>query len=94
MIDIEELALLARIKLTPKFKERLSKGFKEILDYFEKLKSADVSDIKEGPINITDTINIFREDELLNQPGDYSEDILNQAPATEEGYIKVKHILN
>ncbi len=94
MVDIENLANLARIKLTPKFKEELEKEFRAILDYFSKLNEADVSQIKNEEIgNITGLTNITRDDEQQNEPGEYSKILLKEAPDTEDGYIKVKHIL-
>ncbi len=38
-INIEKIALLARIKLDPKEKEKLQKEFEDILDYIKSLNS-------------------------------------------------------
>lgn len=80
--DIEKLALLARIKLTPKEKEKLQKEFEAILDYISKLKEVDVSGINDEEVDrTTDLKNVMREDENFHKP------------AESKGYIKVKHIL-
>jgi aspartyl/glutamyl-tRNA(Asn/Gln) amidotransferase C subunit len=94
MVDIENLAALARIKLTPKFKEELEKEFKEILDYFSKLNEIDVRNVRNEEIgNIIGLSNIMREDESENAPGENSEILLKEAPSKEKGFVKVKHIL-
>ncbi|MBU2109435.1 Asp-tRNA(Asn)/Glu-tRNA(Gln) amidotransferase subunit GatC [Patescibacteria group bacterium] len=81
-IDIEKLALLARIKLTPKEKERLQKEFEDILNYISKLKEVDVSEISDEEAGrTTDLKNVMREDENSHKPAEF------------KGYIKVKHIL-
>ena len=37
--------------------------------------------------------NVFREDEPVIKPGEYTENLLKQAPDKERGFIKVKKIL-
>jgi len=87
-LDVEKLALLARIKLTPAEKEKLQKEFGDILNYVSQLKKADVRGAEESEkIN-----NVMREDEKQNEPGSFSKKLLNEAPSVERGYIKVKHI--
>lgn len=89
MINVEKLALLARIKLTPTEKEKLQKEFEDILNYVSQLKKVDVRGVEEDEkIN-----NVMREDEKQNEPGDFSEKLLKSAPFVEKGYVKVKHIL-
>jgi len=89
MVDIEKLALLARIKLTPTEKEKLQKEFEDILSYVSQLKKVDIRGVEEDKrIN-----NVMREDEKQNEPGGFSEKLLKEAPFVEKGYIKVKHIL-
>lgn len=80
--DIEKLALLARIKLTSKEKEKLQKEFGAILEYVSKLKEVDVSGINEAEAGkIMDLENVTREDENAHEP------------MMKSGYIKVKHVL-
>ncbi len=93
MPDIERLALLARIRLTPSEKERLQKEFGSILDYISQLKTADVRGV-EGITGGSDLENVIREDKDANEPGQFSEKLLKEAPSTERGYVKVKHIFD
>ncbi len=93
-IDIEKLALLARIKLAPKEKEKLQKEFEEILNYVSKLKEIDIEGI--GDKEASETINlenVMRDDENFHKAGEFSEDLLKEVPLVEKGCIKVKHIL-
>ena len=90
MIDIEKLALLARIRLTPAEKEKLEKEFKGILDYISQLKKVDVRNVGDDE---TSKINVMREDDNPNEPGTCSEKLLKEVPSVEKGYVKVKHIL-
>lgn len=81
-VDIDKLALLARIKLSEKEKEKLQKEFGEILEYVSKLKEVDVSGISEAEAGkIMDLENVTREDESAHKP------------MMKSGYVKVKHIL-
>lgn len=89
-MNVEKLALLARIKLTPTEKERLEKEFKKILDYVSHLKKADVRNAEKEEAVIE---NVVREDEGANEPGIFSEKLLKEAPYVERDYVKVKHIL-
>lgn len=94
MIDIEKLALLARIKLTPAEKEKLQKEFKKILDYVSQLKKVDIRNVTDNEANKTTNLeNIMREDQNGYEAGQFSEKLLKEVPSVEKGYVKVKHIL-
>jgi aspartyl-tRNA(Asn)/glutamyl-tRNA(Gln) amidotransferase subunit C len=94
MVDIEKLALLARIKLTPTEKEKLKKEFRAILNYISELKKADIRNVTDNEASKTTNLeNIMREDENGYEPGKFSEKLLKEVPLVEKGYIKVKHIL-
>ncbi|MFA4890503.1 MAG: hypothetical protein WC587_02650 [Candidatus Paceibacterota bacterium] len=81
-IDIDKLALLARIKLSEKEKEKFQKEFGAILDYVSLLEKADIGEMGDKEINMTKGVkNITREDESPHRP------------TMEGGHVKVKHIL-
>lgn len=81
-VDIDKLALLARIKLSEKEKEKLQKEFGEILKYVSKLKEVDVSGINEAEASKTAGLeNVTREDE------DFHEPMMGGV------HVKVKHVL-
>lgn len=92
--DIEKLALLARIKLNPQEKMKFQKEFEEILGYVSKLKEVNDQPLAERIVNYESEIkNVMREDRDCHQSGEFSEDLLREAPVVENEYIKVKHIL-
>ena len=94
MVDIEKLALLARIKLTSQEKEKPQKEFRKILDYVSQLKKVDIRNVSDKEASKTTNLeNIMREDEDGYETGKFSEKLLKEVPSVERGYVKVKHIL-
>ena len=89
-----DLAKLARIDISDDEAENLSSEFEAILGYVGEVKKVDKFDESnkfneaEFPVR-----NILREDAEPHESGLYTEDILKQAPAEKDGYIKVKKIL-
>ena len=85
------LAKLSRIAISDEEAESLSHEFESILNYVSEVRGIDKSskfDKKEFPVR-----NIFRNDSEGHESGIYTEKILNEAPAREGHYIKVKKIL-
>ncbi len=94
-VDVEKLALLARIKLNAGEKEKLQGEFEAVLGYISKLEEVDVSGIGERDAARTVEIeNVMREDEPSREPGEFSDDLLDAAPAVEKGFVKVKRVLS
>lgn len=86
-----DLAKLARIEIGSEEAENLSHEFDAILSYVGEVKQA-TSDHK--PVTNDHAIrNVLREDVNPHEPDLYTEKILEQAPAREGDYIKVKKIL-
>jgi aspartyl/glutamyl-tRNA(Asn/Gln) amidotransferase C subunit len=87
------LAKLARIEIGEEEAESLSHEFDAILNY--------VGEVKEVKLNKFDKLNkeefpvrnVMREDGEPHESGIYTQKILEQAPAKEGDYIKVKKIL-
>ena len=90
--DVKHLASLARIRITDDEAERLKKDIDSVLKYVSV-----VSDIAAGD-DLTKKVgaryNLFRKDEVTNEPGAFTETLLAEAPAREGNYLKVKKILN
>ena len=88
------LPKLARIEMSENEAESLSHEFDSILNYVGEIKNAGlkINDLEfkkeEFPVR-----NIMREDDKSHDSGIYTEKILEQAPAREGDYIKVKKIL-
>jgi len=94
--EVKHIAKLARLGLTSEEIEKLQKELSSILDYIEKLKEVDVSKVK--PISLSlDIENVMRsekESSKFNPPaGGQNSKLLDLAPETKKGYLKVKPIL-
>lgn len=85
------LAKLARIELKDEEAESLSHEFEAILGYVGEVKKVD----KLNKFNKEESSlrNVMREDGEPHKSGLYAKKILEQAPAKEGDYIKVKKIL-
>jgi aspartyl-tRNA(Asn)/glutamyl-tRNA(Gln) amidotransferase subunit C len=86
--DVENLANLARLELSPEEKEAMLKDMVEILGYVKQIEAVEADD--ETPVyNLK---NIWREDKTT--PRDFSIEIIaEQFPASQDGFLKVKKIL-
>jgi aspartyl-tRNA(Asn)/glutamyl-tRNA(Gln) amidotransferase subunit C len=92
--EIEKLALLARIKLSPEELKNLHGDINSILSYVRQVQ--EVSDVASKDLSegiFADLKNTMRSDENPHEGGKFSEDILKQAPKREKNYFKVKKIL-
>jgi len=89
--EVEHIAKLARLGLTEKEKEKMQKELSSILDYIEKLKEVDISKAKASshPIKVE---NVMRNDEVRRLKPEVRRKIIEQAPETKAGYLKVKSI--
>ena len=89
--DVLKLAALSKLKLSDEEIGRLQDELGEILDYVNLLDSVDVSGLK-PTYQVSGLKNVYRED----QPKDYgyeTQDLLKNAPATQDGQFKVKRVL-
>lgn len=85
------LAKLARIEIGDEEAESLSHEFDSILDYVGQIKNAGFKIQDFGFKN--EIRNVMRKDSEPHESGIYTQKILEQAPAKEGDYIKVKKIL-
>ncbi|HEY9646428.1 MAG TPA: Asp-tRNA(Asn)/Glu-tRNA(Gln) amidotransferase subunit GatC [Chroococcidiopsis sp.] len=88
--QVQKVAHLARLELTPKEEEQLTTQLSSILDYFEQLSELDTSNVNPTTRAI-DVSNVTRPDAL--QPFANREAILDSAPDREEEFFKVPQIL-
>lgn len=88
--EVERLARLARIGLTPEETERFAVELGQIVSFVEQLQSVDISDARPTD-QVTGLVNVLRDDEV--RPAAQSrEELLKNAPAQENGYIKVARV--
>lgn len=88
--DVKYVANLARIALSGAEEEKLSTQLGNILNYIEKLKELDVSQV-EPTAHAVPLINVFRADEI--QPSISNEEALRNAPSKANGLFLVPKIV-
>jgi aspartyl-tRNA(Asn)/glutamyl-tRNA(Gln) amidotransferase subunit C len=89
--EVKHIAKLARLGLTEKEIEKFQKDLSSILDYVEKLKEVDVSDVRPTSHSM-ELENVMRKDEGRKSEVK-SRKLMDLAPDTKDGYLKVKSIL-
>ena len=89
-IDIEHVALLARLDLSPEEKERLSSELGLILEHAAKVGEVATADV-EPTASAIPRANVLRPDEP--RPSLPTEAALSNAPEAEEGRFKVPRIV-
>ncbi|TSC54858.1 MAG: Aspartyl/glutamyl-tRNA(Asn/Gln) amidotransferase subunit C [Parcubacteria group bacterium LiPW_30] len=87
--DLDKLAKLSRLSITDEEKEKLALEFDSILGYVSEIEKVSVGEriLEAGPLR-----NVMREDGEPHESGLYTKAILNNAPDTEDGYLKVKQV--
>lgn len=89
-MDVEHIALLARLSLTEEERERFGSQLSSILSYVGKLNEIDTSGI-EPASHVLEMKNIMREDELRSSlPVD---DALMNAPDRSGNFYRVPKII-
>lgn len=94
MIDeetVKHLATIARIELKPEEVTSLQKDLVKILDYVEELKAVKTDGLPEVS-QVTGLKNITREDVVADSDSALPGKIVAAAPASENGFVKVKAI--
>jgi aspartyl-tRNA(Asn)/glutamyl-tRNA(Gln) amidotransferase subunit C len=89
-LDVQRMAALARLALTPTEEQELLEHFEKILHYVEKLNTVDTSDV----VPMSHAVEVpspLREDCVTNLPN--PEALLSNAPTTEDHFFKVPKII-
>ena len=87
--DVEHIATLARLSLSPEEKSGLEKDLNAILGYMEALNALDTQGVKPTSHTLEIT-NAFREDKEI--PFEKKEAIIKNAPASVGAHFKVPPI--
>ena len=90
--EILHLGTLARIRLSDSEAEKLNTEIDSILAYVGTINDI----VAEGDLTkaVGPVHNVFREDEVTNEPGSHTEALLAEFPEKKGQYLKVKKILN
>ena len=89
--ELEHLAGLARIELSPSDKGSLIKEFDSILGYVDQLKKVEVKMDAEGRVGAVK--NVMRPDVVASVSSEDREGLLAEAPDREGDFIAVKKII-
>ena len=89
--ELENLAKLARIKLTEDDKKSLIREFDSILGYIDQLKKVKVS--LDAESRVGRIRNVMRADAVKPISNDDKDRLLNEAPDREGDFISVKKII-
>lgn len=90
--DIEHLATLSRIRLTEKEIEKLPAELSSIIDYVSVVSDMATDDKMTEP-EVGPVFNVFRKDEVTNEPNQYTADIIKEMPVSNGRFLSVKKIL-
>ncbi len=89
-IDIDYVANLARLALSPEEKATYARQLGDVLAYIEKLKQADVAGV-EPTAHAFDVHNVWAAD--VPAPGLAVEDVIRNAPASRDNMISVPKVV-
>jgi aspartyl-tRNA(Asn)/glutamyl-tRNA(Gln) amidotransferase subunit C len=88
--DVEHVAELARLELTPEEKERFIAQLNDILTYIDKLNELDTTQV-EPTSHVIPVSNVYRDDEV--RPSLDRELVLQNAPDASHFFFKVPRII-
>lgn len=88
--EVQQVATLARLGLTPEEEASLTEQLDNILQYMEKLNQLETADV-EPLAHVLEIVNAFREDKVVSQIE--SDALLANAPAKEDSFFKVPKII-
>ena len=90
--EVQHIAKLARIGLSDEEILRFQKDLGSILEYVDILREVDASSITSQP-SVLRLRNVTRQDIAKAKDIQESKRLLEMAPSTKDGYLKVKSIL-
>ncbi len=88
--EVRHIARLARLGISEEEVAHLGGQLSSILDYFEQLKELDTDDVPPTAYAL-DLHNVLRSDETA--PCSEPADVFANAPAQENGYFRVRAVL-
>lgn len=86
---VDHVAMLARLALTPEERERLREQLSAILEHINVISEADTSEVPTA--SVAAARNVMVPDQA--RPSVPREALLANAPATEDGYLRVRAVL-
>jgi len=90
--QVEHIAHLARLTLSPKEKEHLPKELSQIVDYFAQISELNLEDIQPTS-HAVDVENVFRENEDEVVQTEIIEKVIEAAPEKDNHFFIVPKVL-
>lgn len=88
--EVDHIALLSRLDLSPEERERAATELSQILEHFEQLKQLDTEDVPPTE-HVLPVVNVLRADEA--RPGLPREGTLQNAPEHAGGMFQVPRVV-
>ena len=89
--EVEHIAKLARLGLSEKEIKKFRKELSSILDYVEKLKEVDLTDV-EPTFHALKIENILREDKIKEEDIETIKKLIEAFPEKKDTFLKVKSV--
>jgi aspartyl-tRNA(Asn)/glutamyl-tRNA(Gln) amidotransferase subunit C len=89
--EVEHIATLARLSLSPEEKELFRLQLSSILEHVASLQALDTRDIP-PTFSVSPLSSVLREDEPT--PGLKTEELLSRAPQTEAGQFRIPSVFD
>lgn len=90
--QIKHVAKLSRLEFDDENIEDFTLKFESVINYVEKLKSVDTTGVEPTSHPHSDIKNVMREDKVEKSLD--REEIMKNAPESENGYIKVDKVID
>jgi len=87
--SVKNLASLARIELTDKEEEKFANELVSVLSYVSQLQEVESGEDSSEVV----PPNRFREDGEPHKSGEFTEDLLGEAPKRKDNFVSVKKII-
>jgi len=92
-VDIEALAKLARLEVSPEERARLEKEIPNILEFVKTIQAVSAQEAGEQK-DSSGLRNVMRADENPHESGIYTDTLLEAAPAREGNRVAVKQVIS
>ncbi len=93
LVEVQKIAQLCRIALTPMEEERMTKELGGILAYIEKLQELDTTDTP-STNQVTESANVERDDIVLPAPDEEVASLLKAVPDRDGRGVKVRAVFS
>ncbi len=91
--EVQHIAKLARIQLSDQELEKFQRDLAQIVEYFQRLRQVDVSNI--APMTHSIPLrNVARTDDAHPEDSSILEQMIALAPALKHGFVKIQAILS